>query len=230
MRIGAPAVGMTLIEALVALALMAILAVGILTTFRIGGRVYNQVTRLDASARDTVSVQQFLTRTLESAYPLHPHPGRLTTEYGLEGTEQTLKFLAPMPQSSGSAGHYRYELSVEPAEGSSSNLLVRWSLARGRSSAGPIDGRNAEVLLEKIDSLEWSYLETVDPTSGLSVSPRWLPTWMATARLPTLVRLRVRFPPGDARSWPEFVAAPRITDDAGCEFDAISQLCRDDRS
>jgi len=230
MRRGASARGMTLIEALVALALMAILSVGLLTTFRVGGRAYAQVSRLDASARDTVSVQQFLRRALESAYPLHPHPGRLTTEYGLEGSEQTLSFLAPMPESSGSAGHYRYELVLESAGTDSKNLVVRWSPARTGSGADPTDTQHSEVLLERIDSLEWSYLETLDPTSGLPVSPRWLPIWGGTSGLPMLVRLKVRFRPGDARSWPEFVVAPRVTDDAGCAFDPISQVCRDDRS
>ena len=230
MRIGAPARGMTLIEALVALALMAILSVGLLTTFRIGGHVYNQVSRVDAGARDSASVQRFLRQALESAYPLKPHPGRLRGEYGLEGSEESLTFLAPSPESSGSAGHYRYELVLEPAEGGSRNLLVRWQPARASPHTVSTDELNSEVLLAGIDSLEWSYLETVDPTSGQPLAPRWRPTWSGTARLPTLVRLRVRFPPGDVRSWPEFVVAPRITDDAGCQFDPISEICRDDRS
>lgn len=230
MRAGAAARGMTLIEALVALALMAILSVGLLTTFRIGGHVYNQVSRLDTGARDTVSVQQFLRQTLESAYPLHPHPGRLTTQVGLEGSEQSVTFLAPMPESSGAAGYFRYELTLETSEKGSRDLSVRWSPVRAQTSAGGSDTHNSEVLLQGIDSLEWSYLETADLTSGAPVAPRWLPTWSGTARLPTLVRLRVQFPAGDARSWPEFVVAPRVTDDAGCQFDTISEICRDDRS
>jgi general secretion pathway protein J len=221
---------MTLIEALVALTLMAILAVGLLTSFRTGGRVYQQVVRLDASAWDSVSVQRFLRQALENAYPLRPHAERLTTEYGLEGTDLNLKFLAPMPQSSGSAGHYRYEFVVETADGGSKNLLVRWSPARAAAAASGSGEGHSEVLLKGIDSLEWAYLETLDPATGTPVPPRWQPSWVAKANLPTLVRLRVQFPPGDRRSWPEFVVAPRITDDAGCQFDAISQVCRDDRS
>lgn len=230
MRVGAAEQGMTLIEALVALALMAMLSVGLLTTFRIGGRVYSQVSRLDAGARDSATVQQFLRHALEGAYPLHPHPGRLTTQYGLEGSEQSVSFLGPMPESSGSAGYFRYELTLETSEKGWKDLLVRWSPARAGASAGTSEGGNSEVLLQRVDSVEWSYLETVDPASNQPVTPRWLTAWGATAGLPTLVRLRVQFPPGDARSWPEFVVAPRITDDAGCEFDVISQICRDDRS
>lgn len=230
MRVSPRSGGMTLIEALVALALMAILSVGLLTTFRIGGRVYSQVSRRETNARDLVSVQRFLRQTLESAYPLQPHPGRLTTEWGLDGSEQHLTFIAPMPESAGAAGHYRYELMIDTTDKGTRNLLVRWSSVRGALSADPSTEHNSEVLLEGIDSLQWSYLETLDPQSGQPVAPRWLASWGARARLPTLVRLQVKFPAGDARTWPDFLVAPRITDDAGCEFDAISQVCRDNHS
>lgn len=229
-RISAPTRGMTLIEALVALALIAILSVGLVTTFRIGGRVYTDVSRADSAARDTASVQQFLRQTLENAYPLRPHAGRLSNEPALNGTHESLSFLAPGPESAGSTGHYRYELVLEPAGGASQNLVVHWRPARSLPNVDVSEAIRSEVLLTGVDSLEWSYLETVDPTTGLPIAPQWRAAWRTTARLPTLLRLKVQFPRGDRRTWPDFLVAPLLTDDAGCQFDPISQSCRDDPS
>ncbi|TLY77022.1 MAG: hypothetical protein E6K49_09445, partial [Gammaproteobacteria bacterium] len=129
--------GMTLIETTVALALLALLSIGLVTSFRLGERVYGQVTRLDSSARDTVAVQRFLRQTLESAYPAHPHAGDPAMGFGFEGAPGQLRFIAPMPQSAGAAGYYRYEVLVETTQ-ASKNLIVRWMADRhrGGSSAG----------------------------------------------------------------------------------------------
>ena len=45
-------------------------------------------------------------------------------------------------------------------------------------------------------------------------TPRWLPSWNQAA-LPALVRLRIVFPPGDRRRWPDMVVAPMRLGAAG---------------
>mgnify|MGYP006214980911 CR=1 FL=1 len=54
----------------------------------------------------------------------------------------------------------------------------------------------------------------------------WLDSWRGKQPLPKLVRLRIGFPAGDARRWPELIVSPRITDDANCAFDVVAQRCR----
>ena len=224
--------GMTLIETTVALALLALLSIGLVTSFRLGERVYGQVTRLDSSAWDTVAVQRFLRQALESAYPRHPHTGDPTTEFGLEGAPQELRFIAPMPQSAGAAGYYRYEVLVETTQ-ASKNLIVRWTADRhhgGSWAAAQDSSGGSEVLIKGIAAVEWGYLQPPDPADGNLAAPRWLASWTSNPKLPSLVRLRVQFPRGDPRSWPELLVAPRIDADTSCRFDPVSQTCREVRS
>jgi general secretion pathway protein J len=220
--------GMTLIETLVALTLLALLSIGLIVTFRVAEHTYRAVTRVDSSAWDIVTTQRFLRQTLESAYPSRPHTGDLVAEYGIEGTTNTLTVTAPMPQSAGSMCFYRYNLAIDTSDRGARNFIVHWSPERTAVTAGATAGQS-EVLLRRVDSIEWSYLEPPDIARG-RLTAQWSSNWTSRAHPPLLVRLRVKFPAGDPRSWPELLIAPRVTDDAACSFDSVSQTCREEGS
>jgi general secretion pathway protein J len=219
--------GMTLIEVMVALALLALLSLGIVTSFRLGGRSYRQVTASVVSDREVLRAQRFLRQIIESSYPFRQPAGARDIAFGLEGTATELQLTAPMPQASGGSGNYRYELLEEEGERGLKRLLVRWSLDRHGSlaststmTAGPT---HDEVLLDGIESLDWAYLAPADALT----EARWSASWTGNPKPPALVRLRMRFPSGDRRRWPELIIGPRVTDDSSCRFDAVSQSCRE---
>lgn len=54
------------------------------------------------------------------------------------------------------------------------------------------------ILIEGLDRIAFDYWQT----------NAWLPTWRADT-LPTMIRLRLTFPPGDPRHWPDIVIAIR---------------------
>ena len=88
-------------------------------------------------------------------------------------------------------------------------------------------GAQQEVLLERVLDMKCDYLMQPEQESVSVVSPpRWVESWHE-ATLPMLVRLTVEFDPADPRRWPEFAAAPRLTDSAQCVFDVISGACRE---
>jgi general secretion pathway protein J len=218
--------GFTLMEALVALILLSLLSLGLLTALRLGQRTYAQTARLEAEHWSITAAHRFLRRVLEDAYPFEPLPDAAHDHYCLEGRRDRLAVTAHMPLSSGGAGHFRYEIvPVDRADGAR-DLVVRATL--DRPGASPTRTMNAapstreEVLVPRIDAIEWSYREG---GAGAS-STDWRSDWQARAALPALVRLRVVFTDGDPRLWPDLIVAPRITHDAGCEFDRISQRCR----
>lgn len=212
---------MTLIEAVVALALLALLSVGLVGAFRVGERTYSKITQLDASSWDIAVTQRFLHQAIESANPGSAGAGEAAAAFGFEGAPGRLRFLAPMPQSAGAAGNYRYEVLVESTS-NSKNLIVRWIPDRGRSVS--TEG-GSETLISGIADAEWSYLQPADDAQGRSA--RWVSDWTGQSKLPVLVRLRVTFPERDSRRWPEFLVAPRLDADTGCHFDSISQSCRE---
>lgn len=221
---------MTLIEMTVALALLSLLSVGILTSFRIGERSWRQLSKTVDDDRDVLNAHRFLRQVFESAYPFQPSRDARTAAFGLEGTSTGLNLTAPMPQGGGDSGYARYLFAVEESERGSKSLVVRWALDRNglqpEAVRAPVEDLHREVLIERVQSVEWGYLEAADPAIGPG-DANWRSLWTDHRKLPALVRLRVRFAPDDTRQWPELVVAPRITDDALCQFDAVSQTCRE---
>jgi general secretion pathway protein J len=224
--------GMTLLEVMVALVLLSLLSIGLVTSFRLGERTYHQLTAAVTADRDVVAAQRFVRQILESTYPFQQPTGSRIPAFGLEGSATELTVTAPMPQGGGGRGHYRYQLVVQTTRAGLKTLLVRstldrnGTLAMASSSSG--GESHEEALLEGIDSLEWAYLRPDDTLGSVSADDRrWASSWSESKSPPVLVRLRVTFPPGDRRRWPELLIDPRVTDDSGCQFDVVAQSCRE---
>ncbi len=220
MRSPRHASGMTLIELLVALLLLSLLSTGILTAFRVGHRSYAQLVRIDRAEWSTVVTQRFVRQVLESAYPIEPEPGRAS--FGLEGLVDQLRVTAPATRGIGATGMERYEFQTVTRRDGLLDLRVRARLDRNGGSeanAGSDETEVSETLIERARTVDWSYL---DPVAG-----SWVSEWTERRGLPALVRLRIAFPEGDSRRWPDLVAATRITDDANCDWDFVRQDCRE---
>ena len=211
--------GMTLIEVLVALTVLSLLSAGMISAFRLGQRTFDRLTRLDRTHDDVGLVQQFLRTTLETAYPFEPEAGKRAEATGLEGTSTRLLVTAPGNSAGVDSGNRRFVLDVTRERDGSESLTVTSGVDRnGARDIDPSHTRT-EVLIPRIESVEWSYLDAAEGNN-------WRAHW-TERRAPALVRLRVQFPAGDVRRWPDLVIAPRVTDDANCVFDVISQGCRE---
>jgi general secretion pathway protein J len=139
-----------------------------------------------------------------------------------EGEIARLSVTAPALAAEGSLGFHRFEISLEePGE-----LTVRWFQDRnGRPDGDHQREPQREVLLSGVKSWSISYLELIELGNG-QIEPHWLDSWLEKGFMPALVRIRVLFKDGERRSWPELMVAPRITTDANCVFDVVSQMCR----
>lgn len=75
------------------------------------------------------------------------------------------------------------------------------------------------VLAERVERIEFAYWQAAPGGGGT-----WLRAWPGPA-VPALVRIRLRFPPGDARHWPDIVVAPAMAGFASlacpCSYDRI---------
>lgn len=206
--------GFTLIEAMVALALIALLGVVMFEGVRFGQVAYGKVVRQGGAAWSTFSSQQLLRRILESAYPQEPLG---SGAYGLQGQHDALTVTAAAVQAAGGS-LLRYRMFMRRETDGSNALVISWQPQRV-GDAGEISAVQ-EVLVDHIVALEWSY-----GSSDAAGAFTWHDSWQQTQSLPALIRLRVRFAPEDARRWPDLVIAPRITDDANCAFDVTAQRC-----
>lgn len=198
----------------VALALLGFIAVLVFESLRFGQRSYASATRAGAAAWQVFSSQRLIRNLIETAYPQHSEPSGTPMERGLEGDVERISITAGAPLASGGAGLYRYEILLRPDASGSKDLVIRWrAQLSGRAEGDSADAE--EVLIERVAGLRLSY------ENGSGWSERWF-----EAVLPRLVRLQVIFAPGDSRRWPDLIAAPRLTDDANCDFDSIARRCR----
>lgn len=108
----------------------------------------------------------------------------------LRGTPGRVAFSSRMPAAAGGGAA---DMAVGIAGGT---VVLRWSPRRPGRQIGPGPASQETELLRGVQRLELSYWG----------SAGWRSEW-AEATLPALVRLRVTFPAGDARHWPDMVMA-----------------------
>jgi general secretion pathway protein J len=214
--------GFTLIEMLVALALVSLMSVAMIDAYRFSQRTFVQTTRVDAAVHDVAAAQRLLRRVIEQAYPFESTGGDARgAAHGLNGESTVFEVSAPAPAQAGGLGFHRYRIALN-AEGA---LEVQWGLDRNGTAAPQGAQSRSEAILRGIESLRVEYLELIERGNG-QIEPQWHETWIDKAAPPALVRIRVKFPEGDRRFWPELIVAPRISTDANCVFDVVSQMCR----
>ena len=197
--------GFTLLELLVSMTLLAMLFVLLFGGLRFGMRAWERGTGT-ADAVDQVRIaQDLLRREIERSCPRRLATARPQdiprVDFTGEATE--LAFLAPAPGAAGGAPCAATSLSAT-ADGKLMQLVLEIN-------------RSGTALLHGVQGIALSY------RAGDGV---WRNDWNGETTLPTLVRLRVTFPKGDNRVWPELFIAPRISAEADCTYDPATKSCR----
>jgi general secretion pathway protein J len=201
--------GFTLLELLVAITLLGVLMAALFGALRLGARVWETgEARLDASARVQV-VQDFLRRQLGQTMPLIEATEDPRAAGGLlfMGEPDRLRFVSLLPDHLG-AGAWLMELGLsEPAQvRAPGDLVIRWRQLDLTGEADAVPQAEERVLIEAVERLEIAYFGG----SLTGQAPGWWQQWQQQPSLPTLVRLRLAFPAGDARAWPELMVAPMV--------------------
>lgn len=200
--------GFTLIELVVALAVLSLLSLLVLQALNIAHQAWDRGTqaaeRLDAIA----SVQQALRRSVATLLPLQD-PGLCG------GTGQSLSFLAHAPDGNPTTGTARYNLTIEP-EGAGTQLSVSWCAYTPGSTSCEAGKASKEVVLDGADTASIAYF----------ADGRWQDKWSDCSKPPQLVRIDARFANQDRRIWPLLVIRPLYAVSADCRFDQVSMKCR----
>jgi general secretion pathway protein J len=193
--------GFTLVELLVALAIVGAVAALLSATLWSGGTAARRGGAV-ADAGETVAAAQILLR--ERIERLVPADAAATGTPPLPATGTAFAFLAPPPDRAGTAEVAVNRLSLAPGG--------RLMLTAGSSALPLLDG---------VRSIDLGYYGAAadDP------APRWRSAWPGTGAPPRLVRLRVGLTPGDLRTWPDLIVRPAVTAGAACRVDPQRGTC-----
>jgi len=204
--------GFTLLELLVAMAVLSLLALVMMGGLKFSARVWER-TQTTSDETDAVSsAQAFIRHQLAAAYPQWQDRGPDRPHVLFDGEAQQITFLAPPPAQFGPGTNLLYTLQ----RSKTGDLEVAWQ------SQQPGDSAKSTKLLSSISSIKFDYF---GPAYGGNL-PKWWDSWSNRARPPDLVRIRIAFPPGDRRIWPELIVHPDITVDVRCIYEPLTRTCR----
>jgi general secretion pathway protein J len=194
--------GFTLVEILVAVTLLGLLMAALLGGVRLGVRAWEvSGTRLDDSARLT-AVQDFVRERLTQARLWEASPSANQTG-PFRGGRDRLSFVTLMPDHLG-VGPQRMILALTKADNGADLSVEWWPADLGDDSDAVGDALHRRVLLTRVTDLRFAYFGQVEPRQ-----PTWSEAWNKRL-LPLLVRVQLRFPDQDARSWPDLIVRPMI--------------------
>ena len=189
--------GFSLIEALVAMTLLALIGVMAAGGVRFGSTVWDRVEKDAAHFVEIRAVQRFLRRQIAAAEAIRISNGTRTPSVVFNGTEDDLRLLAPLAARSAPPGLHFVHLGV-----SDSKLTLRWARVTDfLPEIGPDAARTD--LLPGLTGIRISYFGQ-DPESGALV---WQRSWLNRPALPRLVRVEPIWDAPASRQWPHLVIA-----------------------
>lgn len=181
--------GFTLLELLVGLVVFGFILAGLAGGVRYGLRAADQQTRLVDRTGELDAVDRALRRLLVEA-----DPGTSRGGATLSGTVGLISFVSVLPAAV--SGFVGQEADVALGVGADRRLVLRWSPHRHVRRLGAAPAVQEAEILRGVERLEVGYWKD-----------GWRTRWDEAA-LPGLVRLRIVFPAGDVRHWPDIVVAP----------------------
>ena len=189
--------GFTLLEVLAALAVLGLLLAGLSQGMQFGLRARDMQARDVAWRNDMEAADRsirLLIRRVRTGAEVRDRPAVVGGKQGCEWVT-----LLP-PHATDPAGPVVARLEVDATH----HLVLRWLPAPHAIWFGPPPRPQEAVLLDRVERLEFAYWKEQAGGGGA-----WQRAWDAPEP-PSLVRLRIIFPSGDARRWPDIVAAPRL--------------------
>jgi general secretion pathway protein J len=210
--------GFTLVELLVAMAVLGLISVSLLGSLRFGAVAWQRSDAQGSAVEQTELAESVLRRALSSAYPYLSVSDPTDPHILFDGTASRISFLGPAPEALGGAGLARFAVSLDASEhGQRLTIAATPELAVGDAAALP-----PSVLVDGLDHADFAYYGALEPGSD----PAWHDSWNSRFGLPQLIRISGAFEAGDHRHWPTLVVAPRIAVDEGCVLDLLASRCQ----
>ena len=194
--------GYTLLELLIALALLAVIATLLLNAIGSARQALNTVDRRGTQA-SVPAVQSVLRRLLVEARANLDVAEQADPRRAFIGEPNKLEFVSSFVPQGQYGGLWRYEIDLESSKAGpeSSALVLTQQLVRPVS---PTTGQPLRtVLISEVRALSVRYFGAEDKDSA----PQWQDAWRHPYRLPRLASVDVTFVRADGRQWTTLTVA-----------------------
>lgn len=195
--------GFTLLEMLAALAALGLLAVLLAGSVQFGARAWESQGGRIASYTGPDAVHAVLRSMLRSAQtlPLAGRGSQGAASYFI-GTADAFDFVGALPEALGGNGYYDIGIRLRPH----GRLLLRWRPHAHSAKESVATVYDEVELLRNVVAIEMSYFVTASDNQPAG----WRATWVQPSAMPPLIRMRIRFAPGDRRIWQILEVAPLV--------------------
>jgi general secretion pathway protein J len=217
--------GFTLIELVVAMALLATMMLLLYGGLNFSLRSWDAGDTNGRRTADRRIGTNFLRRELSEIFPMRwKEP--MTLKFAFEGAEHTLKFVSSRPAGVTQGGLSMVSLAVEREPGGRKrDLVMRRAMPDDEAlNFNALDKAERNVLMADIDSVSFEYFGAENDFTA----PQWTPSWTTPARIPEMVRLRIR--DADGTPLPEMAVKVQLGEEAGCLENVFQRSCRPRRS
>lgn len=205
--------GFTLMEVLLATALLGIMMLLLTGSLRIGATSWEAGEERMAKASRLFIVESFLRRHIGTLLPVTSVNSQGEMEPSFRGTPDMLSYVAPLPDQLEGGGLYRFQLYVA---GQNENRALRIAIIP--YSSGPSQGQTLSdpkpvddlALVEPLVNVKFDYFGPVNdagnPSPTGAPAGKWVKEWREY-QLPTLIRIEIEREGEDP--WPELLIAPK---------------------
>jgi len=217
--------GFTLIELMVAITLLGGMMVLLYSGMAFGLRAWDAADTNGRRTADRRIAMNFLRREIGETFPMR-FKDSMTLKMAFEGKENRMRFVSSRPAGIAASGLSLVGVEVEPGEERGvRNLVMRRAMPDDAAKDfGPLDKGERTVLFEKIDNVTFQYYGSENDFT----EPTWVDSWDYAARIPQMVRVRIRA--ADGTVLPEMVVRIVLGEEAGCLESAFQRVCRPRRS
>jgi len=213
-----PSAGFTLVEMLVALAVVGFGA--LLLSIGVGRMVLDagRSTRADRRLDEVAAAQFVLRHRLERIVP--ERDPQTTNTVDFTGQERSVDFVASAPDRLGPDAPHVYRVKLAP-DGTLTLYEISALTAAIDTRAQTTTGWRATPLVTGAANLSIAYYGPRPDASGSG----WQSSWIRRPTLPVLVRVRAEVDRA-ARAWPDLVVHLHAANGDVCERDLVTGLCR----
>jgi general secretion pathway protein J len=201
-----PDAGFTLVELLVALALIGLLTAALFGGLRFAARATDRATAATDHASAVALAYGFLQSQLGNAQPYPATSDPKDQQIIFDGAADQIDMITTAPARLALGGFFHLHLAAARLRGHL-HLFAEWQEPPRRDDASPQTPLEPTVLLDDLRAAGFAFFGTTDP----ELPAEWHEQWRDVTVLPRMIRLRIEF--ADGWRAPDLIVAPRLAEE-----------------